>query len=131
MATLKIIYIKFRRLNYKRFVQEKGNFPGIIIRLNNVSFIFPSYELSFYLFPANYTVVSELLKTDYPHEAKNKDGQTAVHLASMTGQNDILGKLIESGASVNLRDSAGYSPLHYACQSNFPATVSSVLRFFL
>lgn len=71
--------------------------------------------------------MSELLKTDYPHEAKNQDGQTAVHLASMTGQNDILSKLIEFEASVNLRDSVGFTPLHYACQNNFPATVSSKL----
>lgn len=60
----------------------------------------------------NYTVVSELLKTDYPHDAKNQDGQTAVHLASISGQNDILTKLIECGAGVNLRDSAGFTPLH-------------------
>ncbi|KAJ8970015.1 hypothetical protein NQ314_001444 [Rhamnusium bicolor] len=64
----------------------------------------------------NYTVVSELLKTGYRHEAKNQDGQTAVHLASMSGKNDILGKLIHYGASVNLRDSAGFTPLHKVVQ---------------
>lgn len=41
----------------------------------------------------------------------------------MTGQNDILRKLIEFEVAVNQRDSAGYTPLHYACQNNFPATV--------
>ncbi|XP_057672099.1 tyrosine-protein kinase Shark [Diorhabda carinulata] len=76
----------------------------------------------------NYTVVSELLKTDYPHDAKNQDGQTAVHLASISGQNDILLKLIEKGYSVNLRDSAGYTPLHYACQNNFPSTVRLLVQ---
>ena len=60
----------------------------------------------------NYTIVSELLKTGYRHEAKNQNGQTAVHLASMNGKDDILRKLIEYGASVNLRDTAGYTPLH-------------------
>lgn len=82
------------------------------------------YKLITFSLSGNSTVVLELLKTDYPHEAKNQDGQTAVHLASMTGQDDILGKLIKFGASVNLRDSAGYTPLHYACQNNFPTTVS-------
>jgi tyrosine-protein kinase len=60
----------------------------------------------------NYTIVSELLKTGYRHEAKNQNGQTAVHLASMNGKDDILRKLIEYGAGVNLRDTAGYTPLH-------------------
>lgn len=60
----------------------------------------------------NYTIVSELLKTGYRHEAKNQNGQTAVHLASMNGKDDILRKLIEYGASVNSRDTAGYTPLH-------------------
>lgn len=60
----------------------------------------------------NYKIVSELLKTGYRHEAKNKDGQTAVHLASMSGKDDILRKLIDYEASVNSRDTAGYTPLH-------------------
>ncbi|XP_072401763.1 tyrosine-protein kinase Shark [Diabrotica undecimpunctata] len=76
----------------------------------------------------NYTVVKELLKTDYPQDAKNQDGQTAVHLASMNGQNDILLKLIECGASVNLRDSVGFTPLHYACYYNFPATARLLIQ---
>nr|CAD7449902.1 unnamed protein product [Timema bartmani] len=61
----------------------------------------------------NYTVVSELLKCGYRSlEAKNQDGQTAVHLASRMGKDDILKKLIESGANINCRDTAGYTPLH-------------------
>lgn len=52
------------------------------------------------------------MKTGYKHEAKNKDGQTAVHIASMQGKDDILRKLIEYSANVNSRDSAGYTPLH-------------------
>lgn len=59
--------------------------------------------------------MSELLKTGYKHEAKNQEGQTAVHLASMQGKDDILSKLIECGANVNSRDSAGYTPLHVIC----------------
>lgn len=60
----------------------------------------------------DYIVVSELLKTGYKHEVKNQDGQTAVHLASMSGKNEILRKLIEYGANVNLRDTASFTPLH-------------------
>lgn len=60
----------------------------------------------------NYIVVSELVKCGYKLEAKNQDGQTAVHLASLLGKGDILKKLIENGASVNCRDTMGYTPLH-------------------
>lgn len=60
----------------------------------------------------NYIVVSELVKCGYKLEAKNQDGQTAVHLASRLGKCDILRKLIENGSSVNCRDTMGYTPLH-------------------
>lgn len=61
----------------------------------------------------NYTIVSELLKCGYRSlDAKNQLGQTAVHLAAMDGTDEILKKLIQNKASVNCRDSAGYTPLH-------------------
>lgn len=71
----------------------------------------------------NYTVVDELLKSGYHSlDAKNQDGQTALHLASILGHNDIIQRLIEAGASVNTRDCHGLTPLHYACQTNRPTT---------
>jgi len=79
----------------------------------------------------NYTVVSELLKCGYRSlEAKNQEGQTAVHLASRMGKDDILKKLIESGANINCRDTAGYTPLHVGsllivCQEYFGIICSS------
>ncbi|XP_043274492.1 tyrosine-protein kinase Shark [Venturia canescens] len=77
----------------------------------------------------NYTIVSELLKCGYRSlEAKNQLGQTAVHLAAKDGADEILKKLIENKASVNCRDSAGYTPLHYACQSNLPSTVRILIN---
>lgn len=77
----------------------------------------------------NLTVVSELLKCGYRNlEAKNQDGQTAVHLASRLGKNDILEKLISHGASVNCRDTEGCTPLHYACQMNLPDTVAILVE---
>ncbi|KAL1122185.1 hypothetical protein AAG570_003590 [Ranatra chinensis] len=72
----------------------------------------------------NFTVVSELLKCGYRSlEAKNQDGETAVHLASRLGEDAILEKLITSGANVNCRDQRGNTPLHYACQLNLLKTV--------
>jgi FOG: Ankyrin repeat len=92
------------------------------------------FEHSGFLFNpiGNYTVVSELLKCGYRSlEAKNQEGQTAVHLASRMGKDDILKKLIESGANINCRDTAGYTPLHVGsllivCQIYFGINCSSI-----
>lgn len=73
-------------------------------------------------------VVSKMLACGYrSRDAKNQDGQTAVHIAARAGRNDILLKLIESGASVNVRDTQGYTPLHYTCQNNSPSTVELLI----
>lgn len=65
----------------------------------------------------NLVVVSELLQCGYRNiDAKNQVGQTAVHLACLIDDKDnseqILEKLISSGANVNCRDKSGYTPLH-------------------
>lgn len=57
--------------------------------------------------------MSQMLACGYrSRDAKNQDGQTAVHIAARAGKDNILAKLIESGATVNVRDSFGYTPLH-------------------
>ncbi|XP_065202504.1 tyrosine-protein kinase Shark-like [Planococcus citri] len=56
-------------------------------------------------------------------EARNQEGQTAVHLACKVNRNDILEMLIASKANVNCRDSEGNTPLHYACHRNSPSTI--------
>lgn len=57
--------------------------------------------------------MSQLLACGYrSRDAKNQDGQTAVHIAARAGRDNILAKLIESGSTVNVRDSFGYTPLH-------------------
>ncbi|XP_026758712.1 tyrosine-protein kinase Shark isoform X2 [Galleria mellonella] len=76
----------------------------------------------------NYNVVSQLLACGYhSRDAKNQDGQTAVHIAARAGRDNILAKLIESGATVNVRDSFGYTPLHYTCQNNLPSTTELLI----
>lgn len=64
-------------------------------------------------------IVSELLKSGYRNiDAKNTEGQTAVHVASILGNSDIIAALLEAGANAAIRDSRGLTPLHYACQEN-------------
>ncbi|CAK1602261.1 unnamed protein product [Parnassius mnemosyne] len=75
-----------------------------------------------------FNIVSQLLACGYrSRDAKNQDGQTAVHIAARAGRDNILAKLIESGATVNVRDSFGYTPLHYTCQNNLPSTTELLI----
>ncbi|GFT73185.1 tyrosine-protein kinase HTK16 [Nephila pilipes] len=75
------------------------------------------------------TVVRELLKSGYHNlDAKNQEGQTAVHLASIAGFDDILDLLLESGANPNIIDGSGLTPLHYACLNNRPLTVDVLVN---
>ncbi|XP_030748322.1 tyrosine-protein kinase Shark [Sitophilus oryzae] len=77
----------------------------------------------------DYTVVTALLKNGYHgFLAKNQNGETAAHLAAKKGQNDILRHFIQREFNVNLRDAAGFTPLHYACEYNFPATVRLLIE---
>ncbi|GIX89198.1 tyrosine-protein kinase HTK16, partial [Caerostris extrusa] len=76
------------------------------------------------------TVVRELLKSGYHNlDAKNQEGQTAVHLASITGFDDILDLLLQSGANPNIIDGIGLTPLHYACINNRPSTVDVLINY--
>lgn len=75
-------------------------------------------------------VVSELLKCNSGRDmnAKNHDGQCAVHLASFYGHTEVLATLIDFGVNVNIADSSGYSPLHVACQADQPDVVRLLLE---
>ncbi|XP_017010154.2 tyrosine-protein kinase Shark [Drosophila takahashii] len=63
-------------------------------------------------------VVFELLKCGYRNfDAKNQDGQTALHLAALHSDEDILKELLNAKVQVNSSDSFGCQPLHYAARS--------------
>lgn len=62
-------------------------------------------------------MVSELLKVGYRNvDAKNQDGQTALHLAALHCTEPVLRLLLSAGVNVNCMDTAGNMPLHV---SNF------------
>lgn len=58
-------------------------------------------------------IVSEMLMCkNRSVDAKNDEGQTAAHIASMNGFPEILSLLIRAGTNVNAKDSASCTPLH-------------------
>jgi len=64
----------------------------------------------------NMTVLTELLGSGYRSlEAKNQQGQTALHLATSNGHQGALELLLQSGSKVSVSDETGSTPLHYAC----------------
>ncbi|SPP74726.1 tyrosine-protein kinase Shark [Drosophila guanche] len=63
-------------------------------------------------------VVFELLKCGYRNfDAKNQHGQTALHLAALHCDEEILKLLLNAKVQVNSSDSFGCQPLHYAARS--------------
>ena len=77
----------------------------------------------------NNVVVMELLASGYRNiDAKNQNSQTAVHLASFYGHTAVLEELVKYGAKVNIADTDGYSPLHFASMANHPLSVKILLE---
>ena len=63
--------------------------------------------------PGNAVVVRELLRSGYRKvDARNPDGLTALHLACLKTDTDVVRALLEAGARVRVRDSGELSPLH-------------------
>ncbi|EDV98232.1 tyrosine-protein kinase Shark [Drosophila grimshawi] len=72
-------------------------------------------------------VVFELLKCGYRNfDAKNQDGQTALHLAALYCNENILELLLDAHVQVNSADASGCQPLHYACRQK-PASFIRIL----
>ena len=53
----------------------------------------------------------------------------AVHCAAKKGNTDCLRLLLESGASVDIRDTSGATPLHYAADNNHIDAVKLLLEY--
>ena len=55
--------------------------------------------------------------------AKNKEGQTAMHMAAFTGADAVVQYLAEQGADINVKDNYGETPWSMA------SGISPVLRY--
>lgn len=49
-------------------------------------------------------------------EARDDEGQTALHVASQFGQVGVFGLLIEQGAEIEARENRGHTALHVASE---------------
>jgi ankyrin len=47
-----------------------------------------------------------------------QNGFTPLHLATLEGHSDMVGLLLEHGASVNCRSANGLTPMHLAAQED-------------
>lgn len=113
--------IILRRLLYERFSTILINFL-LMLSIHIFDFINTLTSKKFiiineFIFRATKAgelkVVHELLACGYQsRDAKNHYGQTAVHLASIAGNDDILSEFISREMSVHCRDTAGFTPLH-------------------
>lgn len=54
-------------------------------------------------------------------------GNTALHIASLAGQEEVVKVLVKLGANVNVQSQNGFTPLYMAAQENHDAVVSFLL----
>lgn len=74
-------------------------------------------------------LAAELLKA-LPHEELNKQdqaGETLLHLAARKGHNQLLGLLLERGASDAIKNQQGCTPLHVAILENNEETIKHLI----
>lgn len=77
----------------------------------------------------NIVVVTELLKAGYKKiDVRNNTGQTALHIASMKGYQEVAEMLLQHEANVEVRDEEGVTPLHLACRYNMPHIVQLLVE---
>jgi ankyrin len=57
-------------------------------------------------------VVKELLEKNANVNAATKKGNTALHIASLAGQLDVVKLLVQFGANVDCRSQNGFTPLY-------------------
>jgi len=61
-------------------------------------------------------------------EDKDNLGMTKLHHAVQAGDLDLVESLIQSGASVNVRDKNGQTPLHYAAERGFIECMEALVK---
>ena len=65
----------------------------------------------------NIEVINELVRIKYPLNEPKVNGITALGISAIHGKLQIMKKLVENGADVNLTSPAGISPLYLAIKA--------------
>jgi len=59
---------------------------------------------------------------------KNKHGQTSLHKAASSGDHEKILELVKKGIDVNIKDNAGWTPLHEASLAGNVKIVDALLK---
>jgi len=97
--------------------------------------VWDSSQLLYAISQNKLSVITQILKeasSDASHafniNEPNKQGLTALHLASIEGSQKIIKLLCKNGANVNLPNSAGETPLFLACKNSKLMAVKELIR---
>ena len=80
---------------------------------------------SYYVF----TMVPRLLSAKVPVDRRNRDGETALHVASRHENLDGVCSLLNAGADVDAISPHGWTPLRLACRYGHVAIARLLLEF--
>ena len=67
-------------------------------------------------------IVQDLLARGARIDAATKKGNTALHIASLAGQGEVVKILVAHSASVNVQSQNGFTPLYMAAQVTIVTT---------
>ena len=77
----------------------------------------------------NKEIAVALIEAGCHIDAKNFNGDTALHLACHHGRLECVMALVSNGAQIDLKDQEGNTPLHLACQMGHDSLVKALLVF--
>ncbi|XP_069681555.1 uncharacterized protein [Periplaneta americana] len=103
------------QINYKDLrndaedIKDEFGYTPLMYACQNFEFLPESNILTSHL-----SALECLLKNQSNINATNLEGETALHLASSGGCQDIVKSLLNQNADINIADNYGYTPLHVA-----------------
>ena len=82
----------------------------------------PTFPPSFYLCKGGgadrVACLHALLEAGADVNARNEDGESALHFAALYGDPTLMAAILRAGADVNSRDAVGLTPLHWLCRKS-------------